>query len=60
MLVYVVIGFVEALVRWLFTAKGTLTYRPSILAASVKVHEEAWTADMRVTFAPGSFKGGRI
>jgi hypothetical protein len=37
-----------------------LTYSPSIVAASVKVLEESATPDMQVTFAPCSFKGGRI
>jgi hypothetical protein len=46
--------------RWLFTGKGMLTYSPSIVAASVKVLEEAATPDMQVAFAPGSFKGGQI
>lgn len=31
--------------RWLFTDKGMLTYSPSIVAASVKVPEEAATRE---------------
>ena len=45
--------------RWLFTAKGVLTYSPSIVAASIKALEESATPDMQVTFAAGSFKGGQ-
>jgi choline dehydrogenase len=46
--------------RWLLTGKGMLTYSPSIVAASVKVLEESATPDVRVIFAPGSFKNGQI
>src|SRR5204862_7185899 len=46
--------------RWLITGKGMLTYRPSLVAASVKVLEESATPDMQVTFAPRSFKNGQI
>jgi choline dehydrogenase len=46
--------------RWLFTAKGMLTYSPSIVAASVKVLEESATPDVQCTFAAGSFKNGQI
>jgi choline dehydrogenase len=46
--------------RWLFTGKGMLTYNPSIVAASVKVLEDAATPDMQVTFAPSSFNRRRF
>jgi choline dehydrogenase len=46
--------------RWMFTGKGMLSYSPSLVAASVKVLETSATPDVQVTFAPGSFKGGRI
>jgi choline dehydrogenase len=46
--------------RWVFTGKGMLSYSPSLVAASVKVLETSATPDVQVTFAPGSFKGGRI
>jgi len=36
-----------------------LSCSASIVAASVKVLEEAATPGMQVTVAPGSFKGGR-
>ena len=47
-------------VRWVITGKGMLSYSPSLVAASVKVLETSATPDVQVTFAPGSFKGGRI
>jgi hypothetical protein len=40
--------------RCLLTGKGMLTYSPSIVAAPVKVLEEAATPDMQVTFAPAA------
>jgi hypothetical protein len=51
---------VGEVMRWLFAGKGMLTYSPSIVAASVKVLEEAATPVMQVAFAPGSFKNGQI
>ena len=51
---------VGEVVRWLITGKGMLSYSPSLVAASVKVLESSATADMQVTFAPGSFKDGQI
>jgi choline dehydrogenase len=46
--------------RWVFTGKGMLSYSPSLVAASVKVLETSATPDMQITFAPGSFKDGKI
>ena len=46
--------------RWLINGKGMLSYSASLVAASVKVLEEAATPDMQCSFAPGSFKDGQV
>ena len=54
------VPFAGEVICRLFTRKGMLTYRPSIVAASGKVLEGSATPDLQCTFVPGSFKGGQI
>ena len=51
---------VGEILRWMVNGRGILSYSPSLVAASVRVLETSATPDMQVTFAPGSFEGGRI
>ncbi len=52
--------FAGEIMRYLFTGTGMLTYAASLVAASVKVLEEAATPDVQILFANGSFAPGPI
>ncbi len=52
--------FVGELMRYVFAASGLLTYAASLVAASVKVLEEAATPDVQILFANASFAPGPI
>src|SRR3954451_12574874 len=52
--------FVGELMRYVFAGSGLLTYAASLVAASVKVLEEAATPDVQILFANASFAPGPI
>jgi choline dehydrogenase len=52
--------FAGEILRYLFNGTGMLTYAASLVAASVKVLEEAATPDVQILFANGSFAPGPI
>src|SRR5207247_6574492 len=52
--------FAAEIMRYLFYGTGMLTYAASLVAASVKVLEEAATPDVQVLFANGSFAPGPV
>ncbi|HEV8680119.1 MAG TPA: GMC family oxidoreductase N-terminal domain-containing protein, partial [Stellaceae bacterium] len=52
--------FAGEIMRYLFAGTGMLTYAASLVAASVKVLEEAATPDVQILFANGSFAPGPV
>ena len=52
--------FVGEVMRYVFAGTGLLTYAASLVAASVKVLEEAATPDVQILFANASFAPGPI
>src|SRR5579864_4439526 len=52
--------FAGEILRYLLSGTGMLTYAASLVAASVKVLEEAATPDVQILFANGSFAPGPI
>ena len=52
--------FAGEIMRYLFSGTGMLTYAASLVAASVKVLEEAATPDVQILLANGSFAPGPV